>query len=43
MDYILNDNEQEIRQPTARDIKNHWTAVLILLGPISSVYRDLPR
>ena len=28
---------------TARDIRNHWTAVLTLLGLISSVYHDLPH
>ena len=33
----LNYHDQKIRQTIARDIRKHWTAILTLLGLISSV------
>ena len=38
----LNYHDQKIRRTLARDIRKHWSAVSTLLGPISSVYHDIP-
>ena len=37
----LNYQDQKIRRTPTLDIRKHWTAVSLLLGLISSVYRDL--
>ena len=37
----LNYRDQKIWQTLMHNIRKHWTAVLILLGLISSVYHDL--
>ena len=41
--YELNYHDQKIQQTLAHDIQYYWTAVLTLLGLISSVYCDLPH
>ena len=37
----LNYHDQKIRRTPTHDTREHWTAVLTLLGLISSVYRNL--